>query len=397
MSAAIRDRQQVAVRITARSPLAFAERKPGVQFRESLPYVPGTALFGALGRHLAETGAFDEDFLRRIRCHNAYPMQDGDAWVRPLSLTALQPKGQSKAPVVDALVARVCWERQCPPALIYLPTDDDGRAWELPSWRFYTLTPWGPQERQVAQRVLSRVAINRRRGTAEDQRLYSPLVLSEANYDPRTDTIEASRFLGSFSVDAADAARLAGLLPHLRYVGGRQSTGLGAVTVEPWLPERVPEEPPLIERVERLTSRFQRQAAFYCELGGNAWDIQPRTIFTVNLLADAILYREGWLPTQELSAAMIEELTGIKVTLLRAFTRNLTIGGWATLWQRPKATSLAVGMGSLYLFQAEEPLTAAACSELERLQLEGIGERRQEGFGQVRIIDTFHLIDQFDR
>ncbi|NTV65798.1 MAG: CRISPR-associated RAMP protein Csx10 [Oscillochloris sp.] len=371
---------QIALQITARSPLAFAERKPGAQFRESLPYVPGAAIFGALGQYLAEDRRFDEAFLRRIRCHNAYPAQKGDAWVRPLPLTALQPKGKSDAPLIDALVERVCWERQQPPALVYLPTDDDGRPWELPDWRYYTLSAGVPQKRRISQRVLTRVAINRQRGTAEDQRLYSPLVLTEA-----------SSFLGSISFDPADTTMVDELIPHIRYLGGRQSTGLGKVEVQ--RVDRAPlAEPSLQERIEQLTSRFQQQVARYQEWGGAAWAIPARSMFTINLLSDAILLEQGWLPTQELSVDMLEELTGIKATLRRSFTRTLTIGGWAALWQQPKATSLGVGMGSLYLFEAGQPLSAAECSKLEDLQLTGIGARCQEGFGQVRVCDTFHLL-----
>ena len=39
----------VPLTIEALGPLAFPERKPGVQFRSSLPYVPGAAIYGALG------------------------------------------------------------------------------------------------------------------------------------------------------------------------------------------------------------------------------------------------------------------------------------------------------------------------------------------------------------
>lgn len=387
-------RQQITVRVTARSPLAFAERKPGAQFRDSQPYVPGAAIFGALGRYLAEEGRFDEAFLRRLRCHNAYPAREGDQWVRPVPLTALQPKGKPDAQVIDALVERVCWEQQQPAALIYLPTDDDGRPYEMPGWRFYALDGGAPVERRVSQRVLTRVAINRQRGTAEDQRLYSPLVLTESTYNRKADKIEQSRFLGSITVNPVDAATLTKLLPQLRYLGGRQSTGLGAVTVEP---VHVPgAEPSLVERIEQLTTRFQQQAALYQRLGGKPWNtaIAPRSIFTVNLLSDTILLEQGWLPTQVLSEAMLKELTGIEASLLRSFTRTLTVGGWATLWQQPKATNLAVGMGSLYVFQTTEALTEAQCLRLEQVELDGIGERQQEGFGQVRICDAFHLIEQ---
>ena len=384
--------QQIAVQIIARSPLAFAERKPGAQFRESLPYVPGATVFGALGKYLADDLRFDETFMRRIRCHNAYPARDGDAWVRPLPLTALQAKGKTQGPVIDALVERICWERQMPPALVYLPTDDDGRPWELPSdCRFYTLKKGILKKREVSQRVLTRVAINRQRSTAEDQRLYSPIVLTEATYNSKTKQAVPSCFLGSISLDTADMSVIRDLLPHIRYLGGRQSTGLGAVEVEPYLDAHAATEAPVLERVEQMTNRFQQQSTLYQEWGGNAWAIPTRSIFTINLLSDTILLEQGWLPTQELSAGMLEELTGIKATLRRAFTRTLTIGGWATLWQQPKETNLAVGMGSLYVFEAAQPLTEADGIQLENLQLSGIGMRRQEGFGQVRICDAFHL------
>lgn len=393
MSVVTATRQPIALQITARSPLAFAERKPGEQFRKSLPYVPGATLFGALGHYLAEVGRFDGALLRRIRCHNAYPAQPGDGWVRPLPLTALAPKNDDQALPIDSLVARVCWEQQQPSALISLPTDDAGRAWELPSWRFYTLSGDAPVKRSIDQRVLTRVAINRQRGTAEDQRLYSPLVLNEASYDPATNTVTPSQFLGSITVEPADAALLTSLLPEITHIGGRQSTGLGAVTVERDTGS-APPEPPLLDRVSMLTERFQRQAARYQRWGGTEWPIAPRSLFTVNLLSDAILFEQGWLPTQQLSADLLEELTGIRAKLVRAFSRPHTTSGWARLWQQPKPSVLAVGMGSLYLFQAEQPLTEAEAARLEQLQLDGVGERRQEGYGQVRICDTFHLLPE---
>jgi CRISPR-associated protein Csx10 len=378
---------QLPIEITPHSPLAFAERKPGAQFRESLPYVPGTTIFGALGQLLAERENFDEALLRRIRCHNAYPANTDDTAVRPLPLTALQLKGESKQPMTDALVERVCWERQQPPALIYLPTDKDGRPWEKPGWRFYALQNGAIAERRVSQRVLTRVAINRRRGTAEDQRLYSPLALVEVSYDKNRQE-QRTRFVGSLSIEDQDQANLSDWLQKITHLGGRQTTGLGRVTITP---RTATGGAGIEQRVAQLTTRFQQQAALYAQWGGARWDIPDRTIFTVNLLSDAILLKDGWLPTQALSATMLKELTGIDAILLRAFTTTLTVGGWATLWQRPKATALAVGMGSVYLFQSKQPLTTAEYLQLELLQLDGIGERRQEGYGQIRICDEFHL------
>ena len=82
--------------ITAEGPLAFPERRFGEQFRASLGYVPGGAIYGALGFH-----TFDAARFRALRCHNAYPIAPGDPWSRPLPLSALQPKGTEDAPIYD--------------------------------------------------------------------------------------------------------------------------------------------------------------------------------------------------------------------------------------------------------------------------------------------------------
>lgn len=398
--------QTIPITITALAPLAFPERKPGVQFNASLPYVPGAAIYGAVGAALQQQGRFDEALLRELRCHNAYPARAGDAWVRPLPATAIAPKGSDDDTLPrDSLYERVCWEIQQPAALIYAPTDPDGRPWEAAGAKFYSLQGGKPY-RSVAQRVLTRVAISRSRGTAEDQRFFSPLVLSEVTDQAPT------VFRGSVTAPAETIGNLRSTLEQISYLGGRQTTGLGAVQIEA-LPDgqaaaaAAPGEPAaapttagadtadaLRERVARMTARFQRQAALYAGLGGTAWRPDDTTIFTVNLLADAILFEEGWLPTQEFSAQQLCEATGIEAELLRAFTTTRTVGGWQVLWQRPKATDVATVMGGLFVFAARRPLDDAAATRLLVLQSQGIGERRPEGFGQIRICDDFHLVER---
>ncbi|PDW04093.1 type III-B CRISPR module-associated Cmr3 family protein [Candidatus Viridilinea mediisalina] len=372
--------------IEALAPLAFPERKPGVQFNKSLPYVPGAAIYGALGQQVGEEG-FAAACFRSLRCHNAYPCHPDDAWVRPLPATAMQPKGAEKGVAPhDTLVARVAWEHQQPTTLIYAPTDDDGRPYEATGTKFYTHAADRVAYREVQQRILTRVAINRERGTAQANRLYSPLAISEVADDRRP-----TCFLGSLLVRNEDVAPITAALLAITHLGGRQTSGLGAVRIA-----LRHEAPPVDnatavrQRVAALTSRFQTQAAFYERLGGCTWPIAECSIFTINLLADAILLEHGWLPTQSFTPAALEETTGIKARLLRSFTTTKPVGGWHTLWQRPKPNTVAVSMGGLYLFQAEHTLDDKACANLAQLQHEGIGERRSEGFGQVRVCDEFH-------
>ncbi len=379
--------------ITAEGPLAFPERRFGEQFRASLGYVPGGAIYGALGFH-----TFDAARFRALRCHNAYPIAPGDPWSRPLPLSALQPKGTEDAPIYDSLVQRVCWERQEPAGLIYTPTDAEGRAWEVVKHGFYTL---GSDDklgtRTVAQRVLTRVAIDRRRGTAAQGLLYSPLVLNEVQQlklKDKTTLPYPATFRGTvFFPDAYPD--LGASLQQLDTLGARQTSGLGAVNIV--AAEVAVENAAEVERrVKLLTARFVEQAKCYKALGGAKWMVKGH-IFTVNLLADTFLHEQGWLPTQELSAATLAELTGIQATLLRAFTDTAVVGGWHAMWRQPKPTALATKMGSVFVFHAEDGLSQAHFAALAQLQRDGIGERRAEGFGHVRICDEFHLHECYPR
>lgn len=363
------------LRFEALSPLTFPTRKPGTQFQASLPYIPGAVVYGALGA---------DDLIRphldQLRCRNAYPTNGPDAsWVRPLPVTALKPKGSTGTPQ-DSLVGRVCWERQQPTALVYAPTDKTGRAWEASSG-FYGYQGGTFRTHSVEQRIVTRVAINRERGVAEDTRLYSPLVLQEG-----------SRFVGSIAVPE-DLAVLATPPSTLR-IGGRQHSGMGRVAIEQiavsdeQLETTADAATALLNRIDQLTQRFQARAALYERLGGAAWEIKPRSIFTINLLSDALLLEHGWFPSQTLR---LEELgLRFEATLLRAFTATQVMGGWNVQWQIAKPTALATRMGGLWVFEAERSLTEDDCTALLALQNTGVGERCAEGFGQVRICDEFH-------
>lgn len=385
--------EELHVCITALAPLAFPSRKPGTQFRTSLPFVPGAAIFGALGMWLGDQNRFDSELFRQIRCHNAYPSQAEDTWVRPLPVTAIQPKGaeDDRLPE-DGLVKRVCWEVQQPAALIYAPTDAEGRPWEAVGAKFYTYKKDAEVvTRSVTQRTFTRVSINRRRGTAENQRLYSLLAINEVTDNKETGK-QPTQFRGSLVCPPGSAVELKAALREITHLGGRQTTGLGAVQITPSEPDETAD--PVAEvkrRVQAMTTRFQQQVDLYGKLGGAPWAIADETIFTINLLSDTILLAHGWVPTHELSAAMLAEVTGIKARLIRTFTTTSIVTGWNVSWQRSKSSDVAVTMGSVFVFQADQPLQTEDYATLARLQLDGIGERRAEGYGQVRICDEFHL------
>lgn len=369
--------------IEAAAPLAFPSSKPGTQFRASLPYVPGGAIYGVLGHAASRDGWHDPALFRALVCHNAYPALDGDRWVRPLPLTARRPKGEPDAVPRDTLIHQLCLEQQQPAGMSVARGESEAAP------GFYTVRAGTVETRDVTQRILTRVAINRRRGTAEDQRLYSPLVINEAGYDPNLKRMEPTRFLGAIDPPPGLPFELPALLALIEHVGGRQSSGLGAVRVEA---KPAPPDEPVQRRVEMFNERLAQHAALLGRLAPRRpWPDPARPVIVLNLVADAILLDQGWLPTNALSAAEFAGRTGVAVRPLRVFSATRDLGGYQVVWGRPRPSALATAMGSLFVYEAMQPLGPAAYAALERLEREGVGERRQEGYGRVRVCDDFHL------
>ncbi len=67
------------------------------------------------------------------------------------------------------------------------------------------------------------------------------------------------------------------------------------------------------------------------------------------------------------------------------------VNGWQELWGTPKSIDCALEMGSTLLFSCSQTLDETLAQALQTLEEEGIGRRRAEGFGRIRISDPFHL------
>lgn len=71
------------------------------------------------------------------------------------------------------------------------------------------------------------------------------------------------------------------------------------------------------------------------------------------------------------------------------------VTGWNTALKLPKEDEAAISKGSVFLFCTDESLTDKQKDNLARMFLlieqVGIGERRNEGFGKIRVCDEFHL------
>jgi CRISPR-associated protein Csx10 len=405
---------RIRLTIIARSPLALSKRKPGGQFRESYDYIPGSVIRGAMAGAMLDSGQGDSALFAKLFLAdrpaiftNAYPQAREEAFreTRVIPITAMSckdPEGRGFATenkkkehhgVFDTLIDRVCCELLRPAALVYSPNCPEcgGLVDRLDG--FYAESYSQYRQPQVRQRLLTRVALSRRRGVAEDELLYSPMVIAEATRKRENERTEYhdSVFVADVWADLAEeeSEQLTEILKGIDRLGGGGSRGLGAVTIEPKITLRGSDD--VEARVAAFNAAMKGRWALYERLAPQREpEVNPRqgVFFTINLEADAILKTSDWQPTMVFDEGALRAATGMEAKLVRSFAFYDYRGGWNTAWGLPKDTEVVTKMGSVYLFWAQG-LDYAALAKLER---EGIGEACAAGFGRVRICDEFHTI-----
>jgi len=104
-----------------------------------------------------------------------------------------------------------------------------------------------------------------------------------------------------------------------------------------------------------------------------------------------LLFREDG-PSYELDPVQLG-LQG-KVELIRAFASSHQIGGWSSAWCMPKPIAPAIAAGSVFLYHVPGgnfDLARIVLKRLAVLEREGVGQRREEGYGWLQVCTPFHL------
>ncbi len=425
---------KINIEITAHSPLAIGRQKPGGSISEVETYIPGAVIRGAIaGLMIREARATGTDFANDPESdfkalfidgggifQNAYPaIADlGDrlqvnSEVRILPATALSAKGKPGFKpkgngVFDSLIDRFYADLF---GLVYDPNcpEDGGRV--DPCKGFYSRSDDRYLAHSTSTRLLTRVGINRRRATAEDQLLYSIQVLDEVKSKEGKNVPMV--FCGSILVTDSIAGDFYDYLvrntQNLR-LGGSTSRGLGKVSLK--LPKKEslklkptnlspekeePKDPSsdLRERLGAFNTAFQNRWRLWQIFDRSIPDPTiDRTYFTIGLQSEAIL-TERWQRSIVISPAMLQTAVGNlpgDVKLEAAYSSYDYRSGWNNAWGLMKDTELITDSGSVYLFSIETVHREEWIVALTELEQRGIGDRTMEGFGQVRVCDEFHRV-----
>jgi CRISPR-associated protein Csx10 len=118
------------------------------------------------------------------------------------------------------------------------------------------------------------------------------------------------------------------------------------------------------------------------ETGGSSSALAEHGYCTMTLLSDTLLFDNNGQPVTAVDNTLLATILGIGVKLdtVHTFTSTVLHGGFNRAWQLPLPQSYMLAAGSVIAFQPDESLDAAQVSKLET---DGIGARRAEGFGRV--------------
>ncbi|MBW4676371.1 MAG: CRISPR-associated RAMP protein Csx10 [Desmonostoc geniculatum HA4340-LM1] len=400
--------KRINLEIKALSPLAIGRQKPGGSVSEADSYIPGSVIRGAIAAQIlrrANASITDGDDFHALFLgenpaifQNAYPANiKVKSDVKVIPATALSSKNKSgfrSKPndpkhngVFDTLIDRFCAEGY---GHLYDPNCpvDGGRVDTFTG--FYQIQN-KYYSNSANTRLLTRVGINRRRATSEEQVLYSIEVLNESQ-DKREKPIiytasifvsdELAQSLQNFIDSHQEDLRL----------GGSTSRGLGRVKIKAQSPLEI--KPRVTNQIKLFNEKLRQRWDEWKNIFDNPIEDLPknRTYFTLDLQADAIL-TESWRHTTVISEKMLQQFTGVSDSSLQlhaAYSSYDYRSGWNSAWGLMKDVELITNQGSVYLFStAEEKLWIKA---LEDLEVKGVGDRTSEGFGQVQICNEFHLV-----
>jgi CRISPR-associated protein Csx10 len=413
--------QRIELEIKALSALAIARQKAGGSIGEAVDYIPGTVIRGAVAAQILDLsngratdlsengGDFQALFLSDNPAifQNAYPalVSDGELVSKDtfeengvLPATALSSKNNpgfkseedepEKNGVFDTLIDRFCAEGYGYP---YDPNcPKDGGRVDPAGISFYCKFNKKYHSLSANKRLLTRVGINRRRATSEEEILYSLEVLNESQEKKQNPVYYRGAIL--VKQDLAESLRDFIQERHQNFrLGGSTSRGLGKVEITTKQPvsAKIAVEQKLTKFTNSIQDRWQKWGVFGVplkELPG------ARTYFTLDLQSDAIL-TENWRRTTVISEKMLQQFTQVEDPSLKleaAYSSYDYLSGWNAAWGLMKDVELITNKGSVYLFSTTQ--REIWDNVLGELEVRGVGDRTCEGFGQIQICNQFHNV-----
>lgn len=382
------------IQAKAETSILVADRRQAGNLQRPLHYIPGTAIRGAIAfgvpdslRPLLATNA--------VRFENLYPTNEGYYLSLPLPLSARTCKyhgwGEDGGhPLVDFLMATDAEKKKC--------QGRDSLACGAPLERIYGNGLWlngrFTQTEFPTTRTTMHLEIEDGKNVAREGVLFSLqqicegthflgcLIFENENIEPQLwkacgGDVSRDRMAEIFLSVGQARSRGFGML---RCTIQRQSIPNGSII--PFL--RVPYGDPLGKSVQERLQNFP---------GNTSWDQAGASVsFSLTLISDAILIDNFGRYLTGIGPEWVNyRMKGISnIRLKEAFCRNREVHGWNALHRLPRPTDIAILKGSCWRFEVTLIDKIDFVSSLTNLEGNGIGLRRNEGFGRLVVCHPFH-------
>ncbi|MBE3558153.1 MAG: CRISPR-associated RAMP protein Csx10 [Ktedonobacteraceae bacterium] len=237
----------------------------------------------------------------------------------------------------------------------------------------------------VATRLQTHTGINRGTGTVQEGILYNRRVFEEDSrfWGAVKVADEVGPVFNRFIKDVGQSG--------LVRIGTGRTRGMGKVRIDS---EEMKDEQRRFDDFEKRLAAFHQLLCDTAAKTPASAVVRPDQLFYFTLtlhspviLRDALLRYRCVIDERVLANRLA--LPADHFTLIHSVASSRRIMGWNDLWGTPKVHEVAIETGSVFLFAASLPQQELA-QALFRLEEEGIGERRSEGFGRVCISDPFH-------
>ncbi|WP_052887895.1 RAMP superfamily CRISPR-associated protein [Thermogemmatispora carboxidivorans] len=231
--------------------------------------------------------------------------------------------------------------------------------------------------------------IDRLRGTVQEEILYNREVLDEGTcfWGLVKASDEEAPLLQRFIEEAGHSG--------LVRIGTGRTRGLGAVelTLTP-----LQDAATSLARFRERLLTFDRRLKDYLASHELCNDQKPfyfaLTLYSPTILCDEFLRYRGRIDETALAELLGPPFTSDDLRCLHTAAALRRVTGWNDLWGLPRPAEYAIERGSVFLFAYWERSGAGLDRLIEalfRLEEEGIGRRRNEGFGRVCVSDPFHF------
>ncbi|TWG30825.1 RAMP superfamily CRISPR-associated protein [Geobacillus sp. C56-T2] len=383
------------VRITATSPLLLSNRpaSEGSSVYQSLEYIPGTSI----------RGAWIEAYKRRnpSRSEKAYSHLISEKFMDRYWFDDFSPEGRQRLP----LTAITC--KQFPGF-----KDDEGHGHGVKDsllLYYRTLKRCEANEEFVeteltCQRCQSVYTSYGQWVNEEFDRPAQPLRKIQSGHVailPVTQTIVKGKlffeqtldidqsFEGKIHVPVDDKAEFEEMMEWLKEhplrVGAKRTSGYGEVKVMTYRESAEEHSPPLRERFYRFQERCREMGIIGAE----------EKAFSLTMLSDGVFVDRWFRFRADLTPELLTELTGVEFPGVKLVYRHVELRrvyGWNQKWNVALDEQIAVKAGSSYLYIVSGRESEDFWIEqLERLEQSRIGKRIHEGFGRLRVCDSFHV------